>query len=1200
MKFPTPQKIALSIPLLLTLITQIIPTSPSVTITSEITYNDILTISLVENILCVPPGARLLLNCTSSPDVEWGTSSTKYPLIDSHPAGATALINPFSSANSAYYTCSSNGEEQVIYVTADDIAIVPNPQRYNVLGDTTVLLSACVSAYPSLQSSLALSWSTEGVDMTLCSSQGKIGCFGCEVPVSDQYSITNYSFEATSQGSSTNEILTVIVHVTPQLVTPLSNTTDVIECKSATLSCAVTGDPYVPVEWSYKSSGSQTTLSTGLDYIITRNTSYNSADYTYYTYTSLMIKQVDGNTGGRYSCTFSVYGNTDSVTSSTQVQVTPQLCIQRFKAGSNDIELTPGNSVTILQGSPLYVYLCIGDKVKWYQGDTLISEETNADISQAISSGFVTLTLAITPQPDFFYCRSDVSSLETWIYLTTIYPTVITIPSGVLYYISGSNITISTYISPPQSSYTISWSYTINSTQQDITEKGWSINEENEYYSISLIDLQDIHSGSIIVEYMTEGQTATSMLFVMTLSTPDLELSHQNILFLWEGSWLQVDCLLKNDSIPVTISPEWVRVSSCPSEVCSDNNTLSLYNITTSVSGNYTCIAGNEAGSKQTSLSVHVMAFTDDIISLLFKLSSLSLYTQADNLLLTATNISTQSLLLSCSLNNSIFSTDYLLVSDTVWIYNTSLTYAITITSEYISIDLQSIFYQNQGSLFTSQFCCVYTIDLYRTATQCIHVTFDSDITYSPPPLPSTSHLSILLFIDNCTLLPSDLLTPIKDSLLQLIRTNCSCNISETKLNLTEHYCHTDYISNHPAAILTLCGASTDVTYQHLLTASILRQYITIEGHDLNITSVKSEYNGTHCSLTPTSTTTEYNITTPTALSNTDLPIWAKVFLFGALPMLVFMLILVFICIFTHLCYSYVTKDKTRDDYAVQSGNRGKDVLTEHTDHIVDQLTSSIVRLSPSLVPQTFKSATNRLYQPMSPQELLSRPASTPPSQGEFPIMYSNPLAFDGSGESYSTSFTNFNDNHTYSSDMPPISETAQRLPPVYTTHRLHLHPNHLYFTRDHAHSSLPSPLRHVRRNPPVQHRLSQYRTRSVTPINPYLHHQLKMSYRPPSIMRTETPTFDSGVEEMDSINPRSSSSASSQASDELASPRVRSSSLATNFPQHARHVRMHSIELHKNTSLPNITEAVDKINSEGLELYKTVKKGQRESQTLV
>ena len=1177
--------------LLLSLFTQIIPLSSTLIISSKIDYNGVTTVAPVESVLCVPPGAYLTLNCTSSPGVQWLSDSEKYPVILPHNAGALAIISSFSDANSGLYSCSLNGEEAVVNVTTLAVASVAIPQDYDVYGESSVTLFVCVSAYPTLQSGLVMQWSNESRDISSCSSQGAIGCFECEVPVGSSYSEQTVSFQATSQSYISSQALTVTVHEV-NIVSPLATTTDVVECGSGTLSCTATGDPDLGVEWRYKSNA----ISSSGDFTITTSRSYNPEEGLHYTYSTLVIKLVGGDSGGEYSCLFYAHERENNVTSMTQVQVVPQLCIRQHVSNTEHRTVT-GNSVILLQENKQYVYVCIGLDVRWYQGDDLVSEDINSDIYQVAISGLQTLSLIITPDPSFFYCRSEQPFLETWLYFTTTHPTVITIPSGFLYSIRGSNLTINAYLSPTQDSYTLSWSYNQNGTLRDVTELGWT-NEQN---SISLTNIDDIHSGDIQVDYNTGGLVSTTSVSIMTLTTPDLQLDYPSHLYLWEGSSLQVECSLLIENMPVTISPEWEGVPDCPSEVCSDNSSLSLTNLTEATEGRYTCTAGNQVGLKQISLNIEVMPFSDDLISLSYQLSE-SASDRADTLTLTASNSSVSYLRLSCSLNNSVFSTDYLPVTELTWTYNSSLAADITKPDKTsLSIDVSAVFSKNQGSQISSELCCQSTLDIYRVAQQCINVRFNADIVYPPPtPTPTPSHISILMLVDDCTLLPSpDILTSVKLSLLDLIRTNCSCNVSDTELNLTEKHCHMDYLSNQPYALLTLCGASTHSIYSLLLNASLNKEHIYIGGHDILISSVKSEYEGTHCYTHTTNSTLK-----PTSANS--LPVWSKIVLFGALPMMVFMLVLLFVSIFCYLCWSNLSKPSKKDDYTIQVNlTGGQKELTESDnplEHSGELLTSSLT-LSPSLVPQTFKSATNPMYQPQlsSPLELLARPASTPP-QGEFPVMYSNPLAFEGSGEGYSTSFSNFNNNHTFYSDMPPISETAQRMPPVFATHRLQLHQNYPYFARDHAHSSLPSPLRSARRHHHMQQRLPQQRNRSVTPTGGFMHHQLKLSHsRPPSTMRTETPTFDSGVEEMESINPRSSSSASSQASEEVAAPRVRSTSLATAFPQHILHSRVHSIELVRNTSLPNIADvSAGQFNSHGLELYKTVKSNQRASQTLV
>ena len=1191
-KFPS---LMITASLLLSLFSQIIPLSSTLILSSEINYNGAITVAPVEGVLCVPPGAYLILNCTSSPGVEWLSDSAQYPVIMPHNAGALAVISSFSDANSGLYSCSYEGEEAVVNVTTLEVASVAIPQNYEVFGDSSVTLSVCVSAYPSLQSGLVLKWSDESGDIPSCSSQGSIGCFECEIPVGSSYSEQTVSFQVTSQSYTSSQGLIVTVHEI-NLVSPLATTTDVVECGSGSLSCAATGDPDLGVEWRYRS----TVLSSSSYFTITTSKSYNTEEGVHYTLSSLKIKVVDENTGGKYSCVFYAYEKENNITSITQVQVVPQLCIEQH-VSSTEHKPVPGNSVILLQENLRYVYVCIGFDVRWYQGDDLVSEDINSDISQNTIGGLQSLYLTITPDPIFFYCRSEQPFLETWLYFTTSHPTVITVPSVFLYSIRGSNVTINAYLSPTQDSYTLSWSYNQNGTLRDVTQLGWT-HEQN---SISLTNIEDLHSGNIQVDYSTGGQLSTASVSVMTLSTPDLQLDYPSHLYLWEGSSLQVECSLLIQNMPVTISPEWEGVSSCPSEVCSDNSSLSLSNLTEATEGRYTCTAGNQVGLKQISLNIEVMPFSDNFISLSYQLYPGSVSNKADSLMLTASNSSVSYLRLSCSLNNSVFSTDYLPVTELTWTYNSSLADDITESdTTSLSIDVNAIFHKNQGHQFSSEFCCQSTLDIYRVARQCINVRFNADIIY-PPTLPTPTpspDISILMLVDNCTLLPAPL-TLIKLSLLDLIRTNCSCNISNTELNLTEHHCHTDYLTNHPSALLTLCGTSTQSTYSLLRNASLNGDHIYIGEHDILISSVKSEYEGTHCYIPTPSPTTNTSTSEPPVA---ELPTWSKIVLFGALPMLVFMLTLLFTSIFCYLCYSNLSQPRKKDAYTIRVNlSEGQKEISEsdNTLNHSSELLTSPVTLSPSLVPQTFKSATNRMYQRQltSPQELIPRPASTPP-QGEFPVMYSNPLAFEGSGEGYLTSISNFNNNHTYCSDMPPISETAQRMPPVFATHKLHLHQNNTYFSRDHAHSSLPSPLRSAKHHHPMQQRLPQQRNRSVTPTGGYMHHQLKLSHsRPPSTMRTETPAFDSGVEEMESINPRSSSSASSQVSEEISAPRVRSSSLATAFPQHIRHSRVHSLELVRNSSLPNIADVdTATFNSNGLELYKTVKSDQRESQTLV
>ena len=149
---------------------------------------------------------------------------------------------------------------------------------------------------------------------------------------------------------------------------------------------------------------------------------------------------------------------------------------------------------------------------------------------------------------------------------------------------------------------------------------------------------------------------STTSVSIMTLTTPDLQLDYPSHLYLWEGSSLQVECSLLIETMPVTISPELEGVPDCPSEVCSDNSSLSLTNLTEATEGRYTCTAGNQVGLKQISLNIEVMPISDDLISLSYQLSE-SASDRADTLTLTASNSSVSYLRLSCSLNNSVFST---------------------------------------------------------------------------------------------------------------------------------------------------------------------------------------------------------------------------------------------------------------------------------------------------------------------------------------------------------------------------------------------------------------------------------------------------------------------------------------------------------------------------------------------------------------
>ena len=1201
------------------LITQPTPVSSTLTISAQITDGNDITESFVERVLCVPANSRLELNCTTSgsDDVTWSTTADQIPGIRRYGTSAVAIIQNFKDVNIGVYTCSSENEMLDIYITMDEVAIVPNPQKYDVLESTNVVLSVCISAYPSYQSDLRLVWNYQGAGIPSCSFQGQAGCFECEVSAGDRFSSSNYSAAATARSYSASEDLTLTVHELPRLVSPLPPSMEVVQCKSAPLFCAATGDPGLKVVWKYKSSSGLVTLSSGGQHTITTSRGYESGEARYYTNSSLTINSVDEDTGGEYSCFFLGFmAISSSISSSSQLLVTPKLCIQKMVAGSIYLPV-PGNSVELLEDIPPYVYVCFGQKVSWYRDNVLISTNASKDVYQYSSNYYGTLYLISPPPPGYFYCRSETDSLETWVYLTPTHPTLITRPSsGTLYFLRGSNVSIHANLSPPQGAYTLSWSYEFNGTQQDVTERGWSLTPLSEpgYYeaSISLAGLEDMHTGIISAVYRTDGQVDTAILTVLTLPTPCLVLSPGDHLYLWEGSYIGVNCSLKNETVPITDSPKWEGVFGCPSEVCSDNSTLSLANITTSIEGNYTCSVGNEAGQKQKNLVVKVNPFSNELISLSYKLPNESIDRQSDTLYLSPSDYTNgDKLILSCSLNNSSFSTDYLRASDPIWKYDSSLSDSVrSLSSSSLSLDIISIFYRHQNTLLSADFCCETKLDIYREARQCIQLTFDvRDRTYpvpTPSTLPPPLHIVLLMFLDNCTLLAS--LDSIKLALLNLVRANCACNVSDTELHLTDYFCHTDLIDNHPYPVLTLCGASTDSLYQGILNASLAKPQILVEGHMLALEAVVQGYEETYCLLSTPSTLTTTNATQIPPLAY--LPIWSKIVLFGALPMLMFMLLVVFCIVFLYLCCSRSCSTSYKE-YGLQAGRTGG--LTrmeelpgsEQTLQSDELLTSSMVMLSPSQVPQTFKTATSIGYPPQLsvPQELLSRPASTPPIQGEFPVMYSNPLAFDGSGEGYSTSFTNFNDNHTYYSDMPPISETAQRMPPVFATHRLMLNPNYSHFARDHAHSSLPSPLRTTKRNHHLQQRLSHARNSSFSPTDPYTHHQLKVAYRPSSVMRTETPTFDSGVEELDSIHPRSSSSASSSASEIRPARRIRSSSLATSFPQHVRHTRVHSIELSRNTSLPNITEAsVNNFSSQGtkLELYKTVKQGQRESQTLV
>ena len=1189
---------------LFSLITQPSLVSSTLTISAKITNENDVTNSPVERILSVPTSSRLELNCTNNgtDGVQWQSTAPKIPLIMVGDYWAVAIMDPFTADNSGFYTCSSPGKTGTIYVTNDEVATIASKQNYEVLESVNVVLSVCVSAYLSYQSSLVLTWSYGGVEIPSCASQAQIGCFQCEVSASDRFSSSNYSFEATALSFSSAETLTVSVHELPRLVTPLSPTMDITQCKSASIFCAVTGDPDLPVVWRYRSSSGEVTLSNGDQHAVTTSRGYEPGEVRYYTNSSLTIRSVDGDSGGEYSCVFLGFGGS-SVRSSSQLLVTPNLCLKKFVSTLDNVPV-PGNSVDVFQGSSpqMYsVYICIGHRVSWYQGDSLISQDSINDVYQKTDETYGTLYLIILPPPGYFYCRSETPALETWLYLTPTHPTILIRPPGLFYYPRGSNFSIYAYLSPPQGAYSLSWRYQLSETQQDVTERGWTINPQSEpgYYevSISLSGLQELHVGTIIAEYRTQGLLDTALATVLTLPPSGLTLSPGPQLFLWEGSYLGVHCLLKNETVPVSDSPEWEGVSGCPSEVCSDNSTLSLRNVTASVGGNYSCSAANEAGEKRVDLVVAVNPFSNELILLTYKLPGESTHVQSNSVSVNASDNYTDSdrLILSCSLDNSTFSTEYLPTSALLWEYNSSLSGAVRLLPNFsLSLAISSIFYLHQNTSLSARFCCHTRLDVYREARQCILVTFDASnwtypVTTTPPP---PLHITIFMFVDNCTFLfPPDLITAIKLELLNLTRSDCGCNVSDTELHLTEHFCHTDPIGNHPLALLTLCGASTDSLYQALLNASLAKPHFIIQGHTFMLDAVVEGYEETHC--LPLPPTNPNGTLVPPIVS---LPVWSKIVLFGALPTLVSVLLVLCCLAGLYLCFSRACRyfDK---EYRLP----GSEQILQSD----DLLTSSMVMLSPSQVPQNFKTATDRGYLPplSVPQELLSRPASTPPTQGEFPVMYSNPLAFDGSGEGYTTSFTNFNDNHTYYSDMPPISETAQRMPPVFSTHKLMLHHNYSYFARDQAHSSLPSPLRTTKRNYLLQQRLAHARNNSYSPTNPYTHHQLKVAYRPSSVLRTETPTFDSGVEELDSINPRSSSSASSSASEAPPTRRLRASSLATSFPQHVQHARANSAELSRNTSLPNITEAsANSFSSPGakLELYKTVKKGQRESQTLV
>ena len=1161
--------------------------------------------SVVERILSVPTNLGLVLNCTNyvEPGGNWRSTAKQLFVTTPHPTGVTATIDSFTADNIGFYKCSYKGEELEIYATTDEVATIANPQRLDVLENLYVNLSVCISAYPSYQSSLVLKWSYLGVEIPSCSSQGQTGCLVCEVRASDRFSSSNYSVEATALTFSSSESLTVSVHEFARLVAPLSPTMDIEQCKSATLFCSATGDPDLHVFWKYKSS----TLYNEDKYPITTTRGQESAGDRYYTNSSLTITKVEGDTGGEYSCVFLGFSDI-SASSSSQLLVTPKLCLKR-SIGNNMYETIPGESVQIFQGTTEDVYICFGHKPTWYRDNSLISKDNSQDVYQQSDDTFGTLyVIAPPPPPGYFSCQSGSWTLETWIYLTTSHPALITRPPGLFYSLRGSNVTIQAYLSPPEGGYTLSWRYEFNGTQQDVTERGWTITPQSEpdYYevSISLAGLGDEQTGAISVAYETQGQVDTAYVTLLILPPPCLKLSPGDHLLLWEGSTLGVQCSLKNETVPVSDSPEWEGVSSCPSEVCSDSSTLSLSNITVSAGGNYSCSAGNAAGETQISLQVEVNPFSDELILLTYELPTQSTRRVSNSTLsLSASNNYSDNdrLLLSCSLDNSTFSTDYLSTSELTWEFNSSLSrYVHPLSSSRLSLHILSIFFRHQKSLFSADFCCHTTSDTYRMARQCIQVTFDArNTTIAPTPSPPPLQITIFIFVDNCTLLPSsDLTSHIKLALLDHIRDSCACNVSDTELHLTDQFCHCEHLENQSLDLLTLCGASTDSLYQLIGNTSLSNRHFMLGEQMFELDAVIPGYKGTHCTSTPTPTPGN-NTLTPAPV---PLPVWSKIILFGALPMLLFVVLIVLCLLTLYLCCRRVCSAPGKE-YGLQPGGmtRMEELPgSEDNSQSDDLLTASMVVLSPSQVPQTFKTATGRGYTPQLsvPQELLSRPASTPPTQGEFPIMYSNPLALDSSGDGYSYGFANFNDNHTYYSDMPPISETAQRMPPVFATHRLLLPP----LSRDPAHSSLPSPLRTTKRQYLLQQRLSHGR-RSFSPTNPYPHHQLKVIHRPPSLMRTETPTFDSGVEEMDSINPRSSSSASSSASEVMPARRIRSSSLATSFPQHSLHTRGPSTDLSRNTSLPNITEAcVNSFSSQAnqLELYKTVKQGQRESQTLV
>ena len=1201
---------------LLTILTRLPSSYSTLRITAEITDGGVVTLSDVDGVLSVPSNAQLILNCSSSVDnsVDWVTTASQSPLLTTSTRYIRARISSFSQLNTGVYTCSAGVEVKSMFADITQVSTVANPGQYDVYEGESVTLSACASTYPSLQSDLVVRWSHLGAELSSCNSQGFVGCLDCQIIVTDFSTILNYSFEATSQGYTSTKVLYVTVHKTPAVVEPLPSSTRVLQCRGIGLMCIGIGDSTLSVEWK---RGNQV-ISPGGSYLIDTYTSLNPQDDQYYTTSLLSIRPAGPDEEGGYACSFIGYGGRSS-SSSTMLFVIEHLCMQRkVSPNSDQYESIPGNSVQVLKsGQAPYVFLCDGSDVSWYQNDAPVPYD-GEDVYQAVQFGG--LFIARFSEPSYFFCRSGSSSLQSWIYVTTSNPAVVTRPAGSLYQLMGGNVSIHAFLSLPEGDYALDWFYIVNGVRRNVTEFGWSINqlseEEENYYEVSiyLSSLQQSHSGDIGVEYRVGGQVASTQLSLFLLPPPELVLSPSNSLSLWEGSDVEVECLLKNDSVPVTMSPQWTGVPTCTpqTEVCSVGQTLHLSNLSLSAEGTYLCAAENEAGQYNASIQVTISPISQQLLllSVLTQNRSFQVSDAVGSLHLDSPE---GSILLSCSLDSSSFSTRYLDVTAS-WTHNSSLS-GVSINGTNLTVDTQSIFSTYYGA-FNASFCCLAQLNEFRRTQKCLNVRFDipspspTSTTTTTVPSTVTTHLVIFALVENCSLIPSpDPLTPIMQSLLEVSRAQCACNLSDTELHLSHFSCHTDLIQNSPKHLLTLCGASTHSLYQLLESDSILQLNISVGNTSMVISAVTDSPDDTHCDTSPPTTSAPQP---PTSV--VELPVWGKVLLYGAFPILLLLLILlvlvilVFIC--NHLIYGSGSKGKS---YTV--GEEDREEMTELPDAIQtlvqsDQhLISTQVTLSPSQVPQTFKASSYPAYCADSPppQELLLRPASSPPKQGEFPVMYSNPLLFDGSGEPYSStsSFPNFNNNRNYSYSLP--HETAGRYPNSLTTHRVSLQwpataaamAARTTIRRDPAHSSLPSPLRSARLHS-AHRKLSQQKSSANSS---YAHHQLRIRHPPPPSSaknsRYNTPTFDSGVEEMESTHPRSSSASSySEVSDDLPA-RARASSLVTAFPQH---VRSHSTELERITSLPSLVKNKPAYFSYGtkLELYQTVSKEHQGSQTLV